>query len=44
MSRSWELFLRDMLESAPKIVRFTAGCTSRYGTAPYEDLKLKPSR
>ena len=26
MSRSWELFLRDMLESARKITRFTADC------------------
>ncbi len=25
MSRSWELFLRDMLESARKVRRFTAG-------------------
>jgi uncharacterized protein with HEPN domain len=25
VSRSWELFLRDMLESARKIMRFTAG-------------------
>ena len=24
MSRSWELFLRDMLEAARKVVRFTA--------------------
>ena len=27
MSRSWELFLRDMLESARKVIRFTAGGT-----------------
>ena len=27
MSRSWELFLRDMIESARKIVRFTTGAT-----------------
>ena len=26
MSRSWQLFLRDMLESARRITRFTANC------------------
>jgi uncharacterized protein with HEPN domain len=26
VSRSWGLFLRDMLESARKITRFTTGC------------------
>lgn len=25
MSRSWELFLRDMLEAAQKVIRYTAG-------------------
>ncbi|HEY0784155.1 MAG TPA: DUF86 domain-containing protein [Thermoanaerobaculia bacterium] len=25
MSRSWELFLRDMLEAARRVVRYTAG-------------------
>ena len=28
MSRSWQLFLRDMQESAGKIARFTAGATT----------------
>lgn len=25
MSRSWQLFLRDMLEAAQKVTRYTAG-------------------